>query len=258
MGMGCCQSNKPITENESAFSDFTKNQHHTKDSAYTWGSINKAKVHGTTNQYYASRQIKPTHSSNDEKVSSSDSSNNDPTKELIQNKQKHKISSPLPYDKLDKNRLSPNKTNHILQTEEIEFSVSKSRKSQYRKRTEPQSPDNDLINKMNAEIMNDPPPILDELDNASDASSVSSDNVEIPGLKEIVFAEDDDENDENDEDNEDVSLKAIAYLVQQENERIAREIERMQSHISEQKKTKAATQREGRSKVAKKRRGSKA
>ena len=73
----------------------------------------------------------------------------------------------------------------------------------------------------------------DELDRGSNASSLS-DNVVIPGLKEIVFSDEPEGTpieDDDDEEDQDENLKIMAMLVKQENDRLEKQISRMTSYV---------------------------
>eukprot|EP01083_Nonionella_stella_P241830 844087_1 len=197
-----------------------------------------------------------TQSSTSSNSSSSNTSNS--TKRLIKHKKddynnnnKERVPSaspkekanPLPFDKHTfKSTLSPNnkpqtqnspslksKSNNSSQRRN---SISKSKSRSFRPRKEPKSPSNN--NNIPQIVHNDPPPIVDDDD--IDVASSDSDNVEIPGLKAIIF--DDTDNDDDTDDDDDENLIRMALLVQQENERLALEIKRVKSVMSEQEEIK--------------------
>merc|ERR1719334_1849239 len=70
-------------------------------------------------------------------------------------------------------------------------------------------------------------------DRGSNASSLS-DNVVIPGLKDIVFSDGHEEEEgmeDDNEDDDDENLKIMAMLVKQENDRLEQQITRMTSYV---------------------------
>merc|ERR1712048_561744 len=99
---------------------------------------------------------------------------------------------------------------------EREVSVSRSKSRQFRHRNEPKNAFSTNQNNVNE------PPLIHDYD------SDDSDDVEIPGLKEIIFSDDGDiDGMDEDDGDDDGKLIMMELLVQQENDRLAREIYRM-------------------------------
>eukprot|EP01084_Bolivina_argentea_P103522 185416_1 len=255
--MGCCSQGgemPPPTHIKGAFSDYMeKNEHNGQYSLNDTKGLKGAGNKSTS--FYQSRSTNlkshhsdPNHLSNPSSRSNSTDHSHNSTKGLLKAKKavtrtNHAKSNPLAFKKqtfdssLSPNDASPNHTsmqgrnklsiqsNSTATTDdhnEREYSMSKSRSRQFRRRAEPRSPSSHRN-------MNEPPPIVEE--ESDDNASSLSDEVEIPGLKPIVF-DDDDEEDEDDDDDE--NLKIMHQMVAQENARLAQEIDAMKEHIYDQ------------------------
>ena len=72
----------------------------------------------------------------------------------------------------------------------------------------------------------------DELDDRGSNASSQSNDLTIPGLKEIVFSDEAEEGIlDDDDDDDDANLKIMALLVKQENDRLEQQISRMTSYV---------------------------